>query len=430
MAIREYVGARYVMRVAKAGLVHNPSNTYEALELVQDASGTTYLSVQPVPAGIALSNTDYWILTAVTNAQLEQLLTQVNDLTTDVETLQKENIYDFSNKKVIFIGDSYGTGVTSAGTFTPWTERVAEYLNIPSANYYSLCTDGAGFVSGSTIENSFYHHINTASTSITWPVDEVNMVIICGGANDYNFSSSLITNSTYNIPSTIELAHTKFPNATIYVGMISHNFAPAIKSYGFDKQLQTLKYYQQSARYGATYLTGVENALHDITLLASDGNHPLDEGQQTIAQSIVEALKTGSFSPCGITNNITITPNTGITFTTSGMLERLAPTAVEVSLSDCVIMIGSTVDVVNPIKIGSFVPKYFTDDGNNFGFRTCVQTQYTQNDNVTKGSAIIAMINGEGNTIDLYLDYHANMTGLTQVNIKKQNLFNLPLMVC
>lgn len=66
--MRKYVGSRYVPIFADWSI----SNTYEPLTIVLAENGNSYTSKQYVPAGIELTDTDYWALTGNYNAQIEE----------------------------------------------------------------------------------------------------------------------------------------------------------------------------------------------------------------------------------------------------------------------------------------------------------------------------------------------------------------------
>lgn len=48
---------------------HSVSNSYDILDLVTDASGSSYLAKKDVPEGVLLNNTEYWQLIAAHGAQ-------------------------------------------------------------------------------------------------------------------------------------------------------------------------------------------------------------------------------------------------------------------------------------------------------------------------------------------------------------------------
>lgn len=73
MTVREYIGSRYVPLFAGAW---DNSNEYEPLTVVTYQGGS-YTSKKPVPAGVAISNTEYWESTGNYNAQIESYRSEV-----------------------------------------------------------------------------------------------------------------------------------------------------------------------------------------------------------------------------------------------------------------------------------------------------------------------------------------------------------------
>lgn len=64
-----FKGARYLVKFPGEW---SSENSYEAIEAVKH-NAFTYISKQPVPAGVDISNTDFWLLWADPNAQMEEL---------------------------------------------------------------------------------------------------------------------------------------------------------------------------------------------------------------------------------------------------------------------------------------------------------------------------------------------------------------------
>lgn len=87
MAMREYVGARYVPVFADP-TQWDITLKYEPLTVVTD-NGASYVSRRYVPEGIQLTDTDYWILWADYNAQLQQLIEDVNTYNGRIEDLEE-----------------------------------------------------------------------------------------------------------------------------------------------------------------------------------------------------------------------------------------------------------------------------------------------------------------------------------------------------
>lgn len=91
MAVRQYVGARYVPKFYEFNNGVWQSNTeYEPLTIVQ-YNGNSYTSKKSVPANIGepSSNSDYWVATGNYNAQVENYRIEVGEYKSEVDDLSK-----------------------------------------------------------------------------------------------------------------------------------------------------------------------------------------------------------------------------------------------------------------------------------------------------------------------------------------------------
>lgn len=85
MSVREYIGARYVPVFADP-IQWDNTLSYEPLTVVMNL-GTSYVSRQSVPAGIAIDNETYWVRWADYNAQLEEYIRQVQTYSASINAL-------------------------------------------------------------------------------------------------------------------------------------------------------------------------------------------------------------------------------------------------------------------------------------------------------------------------------------------------------
>ena len=76
LSTRQYVGARYVPKLMGEW---DKNISYENLDIVT-YKGNSFTSKQPVPQGVDISNTDYWVNTGNYNAQLEEYRKDVENL--------------------------------------------------------------------------------------------------------------------------------------------------------------------------------------------------------------------------------------------------------------------------------------------------------------------------------------------------------------
>lgn len=86
-----YVGARYIPRIMGE---YSHETAYEALDIVT-SGGVGYISRQPVPAGTAVTNKEYWAMWGSGNAAIDSLTQRVatneNDISTLETSLQQTN---------------------------------------------------------------------------------------------------------------------------------------------------------------------------------------------------------------------------------------------------------------------------------------------------------------------------------------------------
>lgn len=90
MANRQYVGARYVPKFATP-VEWNNALSYEALTIVTHL-GNSFTSKKPVPAGVDIGNTEYWVNTGNYNEQVATYQKQVTELSEHVADLYINNV--------------------------------------------------------------------------------------------------------------------------------------------------------------------------------------------------------------------------------------------------------------------------------------------------------------------------------------------------
>lgn len=79
-----YVGARYIPRIMGE---YNNETAYEALDIVT-SGGVGYISRQPVPAGTAVTNKEYWAMWGSGNAIFDALTQRVSTNENDISSLE------------------------------------------------------------------------------------------------------------------------------------------------------------------------------------------------------------------------------------------------------------------------------------------------------------------------------------------------------
>jgi hypothetical protein len=110
--IREYIGARYVPKFMGE---YDATQQYDALSVVDNGLGTTYISKVPTPPGTSLDNRDFWIVFgsssgAIVNLQnqidtINAVLGSLSDLTTSDTSTIVAAINSVLSDLITIIGD-------------------------------------------------------------------------------------------------------------------------------------------------------------------------------------------------------------------------------------------------------------------------------------------------------------------------------------
>lgn len=83
MAVKQYIGARYVPKFLGN---YDPTQEYEALDVVDNGAGTSYIATKIVPPGTPLTNSDYWFLYGSSSGAIIHLQDQIDDIMKAVVT--------------------------------------------------------------------------------------------------------------------------------------------------------------------------------------------------------------------------------------------------------------------------------------------------------------------------------------------------------
>ena len=235
MEIREYVGARYVPRFT--GL-YDATQIYDALDVVDNGSGTSYIAKKTVPAGTPLNNTDYWFVYGASSGAIINLQNQIDALVAEDVTINSNLAKVPKNKKYILIGDSFAYGVISAGTYTTgWAEYVESILPNQIFTHDRGDTPIAGmpaFLGTLPFIDIFNWIYNNKISGIIDP-EQITDVVVLGGNNEPENQQSAL--ETYIQGTFIPHVRNLLPNAVISIGCIGldatllvNKAAPAYKN--------------------------------------------------------------------------------------------------------------------------------------------------------------------------------------------------------
>lgn len=276
---------KVINKITNAG-AWDITKQYKPWTVVSD-NNIGYISVRPVPAGIEITNPDYWALVA----DYDILITNLSERISALEEAMHE--------RYIFIGDSYGE--RTAFSFDVWSKIVPEDLMglTEGVDYWYKCVSGAGFAADGY---KFLTGLQYLSTSIL-NKDSITDIYVFGGVNDYNKSQSAIETA---IEGFMTYAKANYRNATVHIGHVSNNGSGIIQNNMHDN---TLPAYSNCGKYGAEYVP-LQDVLCNLDYLGSDLSHPTADGQILLSSAIFNAIKgSQSFTKNSVTR--TLLPVTG-----------------------------------------------------------------------------------------------------------------------
>lgn len=310
MAVRQYIGARYVPRFSDVnnGIWSNVYQ-YDPLTIVKHGNDY-YTSKQTVPVGTPITDTDYWVMTGNYNGAIESLQDQINNMQDIDGSLQDQinNIKDQlnigDNKKIIAISDSYGMSDGAGGWLSKFKKIVESYTNFNWSVIYSGVS-GTGFVGN---DGTFLSQFNSIASGLT--DDQKNAItdiIVGGGWNDIGKSNIVNAINTF-----ISSVNNICPNARIHIGFIGFDTHQSIIEHPVITQYQAA-----CAVYGASYIPNSEFIAHNINNM-TDTRHPNDTGYTRIAQFMAEYMVSGYATVYFENVPMNVTPSvTGFAVTTA-----------------------------------------------------------------------------------------------------------------
>ena len=285
---------------------------YPAWSLVTDNNNVGYISVQPVPAGVNITNTDYWkevydynailpdimqrivdlenAVDNIDNTEIPAITNDIGNLQGDVSTLQTNVAALMRGKRMILFGDSYANGWTVDGTFIPWPTKFKAFYEevtgdtIETNVYYY---DGIGFLNAN--DGKTFDTLLTDAISGVSEHDTVTDIIVCGGFNDNTYSTGDIATA---VQAWVTRAKTEFPNAVVWIAPSGYcQYTPD------RERINERVIPAYSSANNAIVMTSTVRVLHYYPYLASDLKHPVQEGQDAIAHAMVSEMLGVSCAP-------------------------------------------------------------------------------------------------------------------------------------
>lgn len=255
---KDYDEFKAVNTITNAG-AWDITKQYQAWTIVND-NNVGYISLKPVPAGVSISNTEYWGMIG----DYANIIANLNARVSELEFL--------NNKKYIIIADSYGA--------LGWTSGVVNELGLDA---HIINNGGAGFIGAGGGSNWNDNIVDYAGTLTDEERRAFTDIIVMGGVNDYGYSAADIKVA---VKTFINYCKTAFPRALVQVGVISYasgQVRPDITSALPNKVMPT--YVDACGEAGGVYVD-MFGVMHDTSFLQADGLHPNADGTRAIINAV------------------------------------------------------------------------------------------------------------------------------------------------
>lgn len=257
---------------------------------------TAYISLKPVPPGVSINDTEYWLEAFTTSAYSDLYTADLNlgnridanllriQLLENGTTLPDSVKYpakQFNDSYAVCFGDSNTIASPPSG-YGNIFNRICDYLHPKNKKSYGE--------NNATFQNDIAGHpviSDQVANANDFPANEVGFVFLMGGINDYHYGTTDATAFGAAVGNTINTIHTKFPKAIIVAAMDSGSRLPN----------GMMLLYQASFSRGATNNTSgapvLVVSLADIPLsedLFVNTNHYNSTGATVIATRVINKL--------------------------------------------------------------------------------------------------------------------------------------------
>lgn len=262
-----------VNKITNAG-AWDITKQYQAWTIVSD-NNMGYISLQPVPAGVAITNTDYWGLVA----DYDILIT---DLSNRISALETALTAPLNGRKIVILTDSYGV-ITDNYIQQMITMCPALILN---TNLFVFAYGARGFIgdtAGLGADATWYTAFVTSGDINTVPnPDTITDFYVVGGSNDKGESWNDIRTNALALLSAIQ---TKFTNARVNLACCAYTKAVA----GGVLMPELIENYNSLGRLGYRVIGNAYSWVH-YPGLVSDNVHPTAAGSRMIASGLLRAI--------------------------------------------------------------------------------------------------------------------------------------------
>ena len=333
---QDYSEFRALNEITNAG-AWDITKQYKRWTIVSD-NNAGYISLREVPAGIDISNNEYWGLIAdydilitdltnriialenedviingkinwINNVTVPGLQNTDSSLQGQIDTINNTTIPAISNSigtldhrvtlldnpKYIFIADSYATEsnfVDQINTFLGLTDGVNSFCN---------AVGGEGFTKGGDNNDGYLTQLRQHASSMSASVKlDITDIFVIGGANDAEDNQVYGANTIMTAATDfVAYARTNFPSAKIHIGFVGAcRYDSVYLENRTQRNLELMRYYYRDTalQLGCAYMNNLEYStrwLPGLTLKA-DGLHPSYTGGTIIAEGVVQYILTGS----------------------------------------------------------------------------------------------------------------------------------------
>lgn len=307
MAMRQYIGARYVPRFLGE---YDNTQQYEALDVVDNGAGTSYIARKIVPPNTPLTDTDYWFVYGASSGaiialqnDMIQAQNDIGDIQGDITTINNSigtingNITSLQNavspltaeynrnhnRRFVTIADSYGNLPT---TSTSWSGILN---SIVGGDWYNFSNGSMGFYKAGSGMNAL-QFIQSEYSNISHP-ETITDIIINLGLNDYQ---ETLANIGTAIQSLVSWLKSNFVNASIWFACAQNSYVFTTAEFlAYKKIMQLVQ--QEANVLMCKYMAGLEYICHDMELMATDKVHPASGGAYEIARGMLGYLFGNSY---------------------------------------------------------------------------------------------------------------------------------------
>lgn len=310
------------------------SKSYTQWTIVSDPiTHDGYLSLQPVPANVPITNTAYWLKIAdyttglaAVNARVDAVEADITDnikpdidaveaditdnIKPDIDAIEADitdnikpdilaldgrldqaesDIAALQNtgRKIIIFGDSYFMDNPPSGdqSFRSYLESMTN--DVPGFEWELHSDGGEGFGQSGTY--SFLYDVTNYTSA--FDADEVTDVFFVGGYNDRNNAAADIKSG---MASAFAKVWEKYPKANISVGF----FGWDAKQASTDRDTivtNAILNWHACTEYGAAFMVNSEYTMHNYDLFYTvDNFHPNGDGHKELAKQILLYILSGT----------------------------------------------------------------------------------------------------------------------------------------